>query len=104
MLDPLRYGSGDKALHHVVGGIGVMEGNGGDLKTGLPIQSIHDGEKFMHEPRRLTVVIDAARASLDQVLAQQHGVRQLFDHGWMHLMALEGDNAFRRCSEGWIQI
>ncbi len=103
-INPLRYGSGDKALHHVVGGIGVMEGNGGDLKTGLPIQSIHDGEKFMHEPRRLTVVIDAARASLDQVLAQQHGVRQLFDHGWMHLMALEGDNAFRRCSEGWIQI
>ena len=53
-IDPLRYGSGDKALHHVVGGIGVMEGNCGDLKTGLPIQSIHDGKKFIHEPRRLT--------------------------------------------------
>jgi len=50
-IDPLRYGSGDKALHHVVGGISVMEGNCGDLKTGLPIQSIHDGEKFVHEPR-----------------------------------------------------
>ncbi|MEI7957193.1 MAG: putative inorganic carbon transporter subunit DabA [Verrucomicrobiota bacterium] len=103
-IDPLRYGSGDKALHHVVGGIGVMEGNCGDLKTGLPIQSIHDGQKFLHEPRRLTVVIDAACASIDQVLAQQESVRQLIDNGWIHLVALEGVNAFRRNSDGWTKI
>ncbi len=103
-IDPLRYGSGDKALHHVVGGIGVMEGNCGDLKTGLPIQSIHDGEKFVHEPRRLTVVIDTARTSIDQVLAAQESVRQLFDHGWIHLVALEGGNSFRRTADGWTKI
>ena len=103
-IDPQRYGSGDKALHHVVGGIGVMEGNGGDLKTGLPMQSIHDGDKFVHEPRRLSVVIDAARASIDQVLAAQESVRQLFDHGWIHLVALEDRQAFRRTQAGWVSI
>ena len=100
-VDPLRYGSGDKALHHVVGGIGVMEGNSGDLRTGLPIQSIHDGGKFVHEPRRLTVVIDATRSSIDEVLGAQEGVRQLIDHGWIHLVALEGQSAFRRVAHGW---
>lgn len=103
-VDPLRYGSGDKALHHVVGGIGVMEGNCGDLKTGLPIQSIHDGGKYVHEPRRLTVFIDATRDSIDRVLAEQDGVRQLFDNGWIHLVALEGGYAFRRNVGLWVPI
>lgn len=103
-VDPLRYGSGDKALHNVVGGIGVVEGNSGDLKTGLPIQSIHDGKTFVHEPRRLTVFIDAARASIDHVLSGQESVSQLFDHQWIHLVALEGDSAWRRTPAGWTHI
>ena len=43
-VDNQRYGSGNKLLHNVVGGhLGVFEGNGGDLRIGLPIQSLHDG-------------------------------------------------------------
>lgn len=103
-IDPERYGAGDKALHHVVGGIGVMEGNGGDLKTGLPIQSIHDGERFVHEPRRLTVFIDASRESLETALSRAEGTRQLFDHGWIHLVSLEGENAYRHTLDGWRKI
>ena len=100
-VDPVRYGSGNKILHNVVGGLGVLEGNGGDLKVGLPLQSIHDGEKFVHEPRRLTVFIDVARHHIDAVLAAQPGVRQLFDNGWIHLVALEGDQAHRYTLDGW---
>ena len=103
-ISPEYYGSGDKALHNVVGGIGVMEGNGGDLKTGLPLQSIHDGKKFTHEPRRLTVYLDAPRVSIDQVLASQPSVSQLFDHGWIHLIALEGNQTYRRSAIGWVHI
>ena len=100
-VDPQRYGSGNKILHNVVGGLGVLEGNSGDLKVGLPLQSIHDGEKFVHEPRRLTVFIDVARERIDTVLAAQAGVRQLFDHGWIHLVALEGAHAYRYTLDGW---
>ncbi len=100
-VDPVRYGSGNKILHNVVGGLGVLEGNGGDLKVGLPLQSIHDGEKFVHEPRRLTVYIDVAPDRIDAVLAAQPGVRQLFDHGWIHLVALKGDEAHRYTLDGW---
>ena len=100
-VDPLRYGGGNKILHNVVGGIGVIEGNSGDLKVGLPLQSIHDGEKFVHEPRRLTVFIDVARERIDNVLAAQAGVRQLFDNSWSHLVALEGKHAYRYTLDGW---
>jgi uncharacterized protein YbcC (UPF0753/DUF2309 family) len=100
-VDPRRYGAGNKVLHHVVGGLGVMEGNSGDLKVGLPLQSIHDGEKFVHEPRRLTVYIDVAHERIDAVLAAQPAVKQLFDHGWISLIALEGGRARRYATDGW---
>jgi uncharacterized protein len=100
-VDPERYGSGNKVLHNVAGGIGVLEGNGGDLRVGLPLQSIHDGEKFRHEPRRLSVFIEARREKLSAVLAAQPSVRQLFDHGWIHLFALEGDRCYRYASGKW---
>ena len=103
-VDQAHYGSGDKALHNVVGGIGVMEGNSGDLKTGLPLQSVHDGKKFVHEPRRLSVFIDAERSAISQVLGAQEGVRQLFDHGWIHLIAMEGAKAYRYTPDAWINL
>jgi uncharacterized protein YbcC (UPF0753/DUF2309 family) len=100
-VDPRRYGSGNKILHNVVGGLGVLEGNSGDLKVGLPLQSIHDGEKFIHEPRRLTVFIEVSRDRIDAVLGAQAGVRQLFDNGWIHLVALEGSRCHRYTLDGW---
>ncbi|MDX1680650.1 MAG: DUF2309 domain-containing protein [Akkermansiaceae bacterium] len=100
-VNPSIYGSGDKALHNVLGGIGVMEGNGGDLRTGLPMQSIHDGEKFVHEPRRLSVLLEAPREAIDQVLESQPGVKELFDNGWIHLIALEGSASYRYAHGGW---
>jgi uncharacterized protein len=103
-VDPARYGSGNKVLHNVVGGLGVMEGNGGDLKVGLPLQSVHDGEKFVHEPRRLTVFIEAPRERIAAALAAQPGVRQLFDHGWIHLVALEGERALLHTLTGWTPL
>jgi uncharacterized protein YbcC (UPF0753/DUF2309 family) len=88
-VDNLRYGSGNKTLHNVVGTqIGVFEGNGGDLRIGLPWQSLHDGENLRHCPIRLAVMIEAPTEAIDAVLAQHAGVRQLFDHGWLQLYQL----------------
>ncbi|MBN8247318.1 MAG: DUF2309 domain-containing protein [Verrucomicrobia bacterium] len=103
-VDPERYGSGDKVLHQVTGGLGVVEGNAGDLKVGLPLQSIHDGQRFVHEPRRLSVFIEAPRSRISAVLAAQSAVRQLFDHGWIHLLSLEGNQCHRYTAEGWTRL
>lgn len=100
-VDPKRYGSGNKVLHNVVGGLGVLEGNTGDLKVGLPLQSLHNGDQFMHEPRRLSVFIEASRSRISAVLNANPGVRQLFDHGWIHLFSLEGGACHVYSKDGW---
>lgn len=65
MTNPEVYGAGNKLLHSVVGGhLGVVEGNGTDLRIGLPIQSLHDGRLWRHEPLRLNVVVDAPEDSI----------------------------------------
>ncbi|MEZ5143006.1 MAG: DUF2309 domain-containing protein [Acidimicrobiales bacterium] len=83
------FGSGNKTLHNVVGRMGVLEGNGGDLRTGLPWQSVHDGEDLQHEPLRLNVVIEAPIDAMNDVLAKHDGVRDLVDNGWLHLLAMD---------------
>jgi uncharacterized protein YbcC (UPF0753/DUF2309 family) len=84
--DPERFGSGNKVLHNVVGGhIGVFEGNGGDLRIGLSRQSLHDGERWVHEPLRLTVVIDAPQRAIEDVIRRHAVVLQLLNNGWLTL-------------------
>lgn len=86
---PTLYGAGNKLLHNVVGGIGVVEGNGGNLRAGLPWQSVHDGSGFVHEPLRLTVAIEAPKEAITDILRRHPQVRALFDNGWLHLFALD---------------
>ncbi len=43
VVAPDVFGGGNKLLHNVTGDIGVVEGNGGALRGGLPLQSVHDG-------------------------------------------------------------
>lgn len=102
VCEPLRYGSGNKVLHNVVGGhLGVFEGNGGDLRIGLAQQSLHDGRDWQHEPLRLTVIIDAPAAAIDRVLAGHATVRQLVEHGWLHLWRFADDGFEVRQRSGW---
>ena len=100
-VDNARYGSGNKVLHNVVGGhIGVFEGNGGDLRIGLPLQSLHDGERWVHTPLRLGVFIEAPTAAIDAVLRKHAKVRALVDNGWIHLFQLDASAAVVRARRG----
>ena len=85
---PAAFGGGNKLLHNVTGGIGVVEGNGGLLRTGLPWQSVHDGAALAHEPLRLSVIIEAPQDAINAILARHDGVRALFDNRWLHLFTL----------------
>lgn len=103
-VDPNRYGAGNKVLHNVVGGLGAMEGNAGDLKVGLPLQSIHNGQEFVHESRRLSVFIEAPRERISAILEQNPSVRQLFEHQWLHLFAFGSDGAWEYRENTWRQL
>jgi uncharacterized protein YbcC (UPF0753/DUF2309 family) len=103
-VDPRRYGAGNKVLHNVVGGrIGVFEGNGGDLRIGLPWQSVHDGKRFMHTARRLSVFIEAPQAMIETVIANHAIVRQLVENGWLHLFRIDPESGAvsRRAGDRW---
>lgn len=86
---PAVFGGGNKLLHNVTGGIGVVEGNGGPIRPGLPWQSIHDGEDYVHDPLRLTVCVEAPRPAMSDILRRHPSVRALFDKRWLHLFALD---------------
>lgn len=86
---PALFGGGNKLLHNVIAGVGVVEGNGGLMRAGLPWQSVHDGAALAHEPLRLSVCIEAPRAAITDILARHPGVRALFDNRWLHLFALD---------------
>jgi len=104
---PEAFGAGNKLLHNVTGGIGVVEGNGGLLRAGLPWQSVHDGERLVHEPLRLSVCIEAPRDAIGEILSRHDNVRALFDNGWLHLFALDesGHMAWRYNGElAWTEV
>ncbi len=90
-VSPETFGGGNKLLHNVTGGMGVVEGNGGVLKAGLPWQSVHDGERYMHEPVRLSVCIEAPREAMIDILKRHQGVRSLFDNRWLTLFAMDSE-------------
>lgn len=97
VVDNLRFGSGNKVLHNIVGGaIGVLEGNGGDLRVGLPMQSLHDGKHWVHEPLRLSVFIEAPEKAIEEVIAKHQTVRELVDNGWLHLFQIQQDGSVNR--------
>jgi uncharacterized protein YbcC (UPF0753/DUF2309 family) len=92
VTDPSRYGSGNKVLHNVVGGnLGVFEGNGGDLRIGLPLQSVHDGEDWVHPPLRLSVYLDAPAEAIAAIAEKHEVVRQLIDNEWLYLFRLDDE-------------
>jgi uncharacterized protein YbcC (UPF0753/DUF2309 family) len=86
---PKVFGSGNKILHNLTNESGVVEGNGGDLRVGLPLQSVHDGEKLVHDPLRLSVFIEAPRTEIEKIIARHQVVRELIDNGWLYLLHID---------------
>ena len=80
----------------VGGNIGVFEGNGGDLRIGLARQSLHDGTRWVHEPLRLAVLIEAPEQAIERVLQRHAQLRYLADNGWLHLLRIDASGAVRR--------
>ncbi len=100
---PAAFGGGNKLIHNVLGGIGVVEGNGGRLRCGLPWQAVHDGTKLAHDPLRLSVMVAAPQEAITNILTRHPDLSALFDNGWLHLFALNEHHiaARYRPGQGW---
>ncbi|WP_299012368.1 DUF2309 domain-containing protein [uncultured Polaribacter sp.] len=89
-VDNNIYGGGSKITHNITGKFGVVQGNGGDLKMGLPLQSLYGSDETMyHQPLRLSVMIQAPIARVSDIIARNAGTKTLLDNEWIYLMVMD---------------
>jgi uncharacterized protein YbcC (UPF0753/DUF2309 family) len=89
-VDNNVYGGGSKITHNITGKFGVVQGNGGDLKMGLPLQSLFGSDENMyHQPLRLSVMIQAPIARVSEIIARNEGMKTLLDNEWIYLMVMD---------------
>lgn len=92
-VDNNVYGGGTKITHNITGKFGVVQGNGGDLKMGLPLQSLFGSDENMyHQPLRLSVMIKAPIARVSEIIARNEGMKTLLDNEWIYLMVMDPTN------------
>ncbi len=87
-VDNLGYGAGTKLPHNVTGRVGVMDGAESDLRTGLPWQMVE-----IHEPVRLSLVVEAETRVVQRLLAGDETLRRLVEQRWLFLATLDPSSA-----------
>ena len=87
---PEVFGSGSKTLHNVTAGIGVRVGPGGDIRTGLPEQSVRHGSRIQHQPLRPLAVVDAPLEKVERVISRQTQLDRLVRGRWVSVVARDG--------------
>lgn len=84
------FGAGTKTTHNVTGNFGVVQGNGGDLRAGLPVESIQRDDHLMqHLPLRLTVIIHAPLDRVEKVLDRNPALYSLINNEWIYLGVMD---------------
>ncbi|MBM7503472.1 putative inorganic carbon transporter subunit DabA [Agromyces aurantiacus] len=96
-VEPDRWGAGPKPLVNVVGDVAVQAGYGGDLRTGLPWQSVGVGRSAVHDPVRLQVFVQAPIGRICAIVDRSSLVRGLLDGEWIALRARE------HASDPWLR-
>ncbi|GAA0527071.1 hypothetical protein SAMN04488066_10210 [Halorubrum aquaticum] len=89
-VDNAVYGGGSKVTQNPVGNVGVYQGNGGDLMSGLPLQSLMaaDDEPY-HQPLRLSTVVHAPVERVTDVLGDHEELSELLDNDWLSLTVVD---------------
>ncbi|WP_420427846.1 DUF2309 domain-containing protein [Algiphilus sp.] len=105
-VDTQVFGAGSKTTQTVVGRLGVLQGNGSDLMTGLPEQSVlrPDGQA-QHEPLRLLTVVHAPPERIESVIQRNGVLQRLFDNEWVAVAAIDprsGDVRQRQPGGSWL--
>ncbi len=92
-VDNKTFGGGSKITHNITGKFGVVQGNGGDLKMGLPLQSVKETDTDMyHQPLRLSVLINAPLSIIKDILLRNDNLKSLLDNEWIYLMIMDPED------------
>jgi uncharacterized protein YbcC (UPF0753/DUF2309 family) len=101
------FGAGSKIYHNVTGHVGVMCGTIGDLRIGLPEQTVMKGETHYHDPLRLTTIVEAPRERIEMLIARHELLQRFYHNEWVHLVALAPDDGtlYRYLPSGnWVPV
>lgn len=90
-VDNEKFGSGTKVTQNVTGKFGVIQGNGGDLKSGLPLESLREDDALLeHLPLRLSVVVYAPEERVKSIIASHPDtLGNLVENEWIYLAVLD---------------
>lgn len=83
-VDNEVYGSGTKLPHNITGLVGVMNGFQGDLRTGLPVQTVE-----IHEPVRILFIVETTPARLMKVVKASRELSEFVCNRWIRVATLD---------------
>jgi hypothetical protein len=83
-VDNPGFGCGTKLPHNITSLLGVMDGAGSDLRTGLPWQMVE-----IHEPVRLLFIIETTPEAMSRIIDRNPGIGQLCRRGWVQVATLD---------------
>ncbi len=83
-VDNETYGSGTKLPHNITGLIGVMNGYQGDLRTGLPVQTVE-----IHEPVRNLFVVETTPERLMSVIKANKELVEFVCNRWIRIATMD---------------
>lgn len=86
-VDNETYGSGTKLPHNITGLIGVMNGFQGDLRTGLPVQTVE-----IHEPVRILFIVETSPARLMSVIRANRELIEFVCNRWIRLATMDPED------------
>jgi hypothetical protein len=84
-VDPESFGAGDKLLHNPIGVTGVVSGDGGDIRVGLPLQSTHVDGRRHHQPVRLLAAVQADLGRIEEIIANNPILQTLTAGSWLRI-------------------
>ncbi len=87
-VSPQGFGSGNKLVQNLCGGIGVLDGISGRLRGGPPGQSLFLNGQPIHDALRLIVRIAAPNFAIDAAISSSKEVTNLVESGWLEVGSL----------------
>ncbi|MEZ5384494.1 MAG: DUF2309 domain-containing protein [Prosthecobacter sp.] len=86
-VDNEAYGSGTKLPHNITGLVGVMNGFQGDLRTGLPVQTVE-----LHEPVRILFIVETTPTRLMSVIRANKELVEFVCNRWIRIATMDPDD------------